>query len=467
MAPALPDTLVRIRLAAVPDIIESMPKQFSPAEFADLACLSIDEVQAYLSSGLLDPEGDGLLDEYDALRLQYIQMLRHRGMTTEEMAAKQRDGSLEVPFLGTQLFRKPGRLYSLEEAAAKLGLTTDQIVSLQTAVGLIGPPTYTDSDLSSFAAAKTVLDSGLPWDAILEVGRVYGDAFRRIGQTEVRLIHNYIHVPLASAGVDDGEIGDQTAKVLSALQPVLGPLLEVFHMSYVMREAARDSVMHLQSKEYGRGGSESLESAIVFVDLTSFTALAQVRGDQIAADVLDRFDVVVRTLVLEHEGTLVKQIGDAFMLAFGDPLDAVRFCLAINEAVQAEEEFLALRIGVHAGPVLYRVGDYVGNTVNLASRLAAEAMPEEILVSEKVAESAQAAGISTVSAGVRLMRGGSEPLQVFRVVHPLGSPERRDPVCGALVGEPPAARLIRDGAEVVFHSEECLRLFLKGEITVS
>ncbi|HKF92205.1 MAG TPA: hypothetical protein VKC52_12115 [Acidimicrobiia bacterium] len=60
----------------------------TPDEFADLVGLSRDKVDSYRSLGLLDPEGDGLLDDLDLVRLDFV---RHRlsqdGYDPESLAA--------------------------------------------------------------------------------------------------------------------------------------------------------------------------------------------------------------------------------------------------------------------------------------------------------------------------------------------------------------------------------------------
>jgi len=58
------------------------------------------------------------------------------------------------------------------------------------------------------------------------------------------------------------------------------------------------------------------------------------------------------------------------MLTFARPADAIEFGLAMDRFVDAEPQFPALHIGAHHGSVLYREGDYVGGTVNLAARVA-------------------------------------------------------------------------------------------------
>jgi class 3 adenylate cyclase len=204
-----------------------------------------------------------------------------------------------------------------------------------------------------------------------------------------------------------------------------------------------------------------MEATILFVDLASFTPLAQVHGDEVAAGVLDRFDALVRTIVLDHHGSLVKQIGDAFMLTFAAPADAVRFAIALDEAVAREENFPAIRAGAHAGPVLYRLGDYVGHTVNLASRIAALAEPNEILATEEVAGAATFEGIVVDEVGDRDIRGVVGSVRLFRITRTgvRATRRERDPVCGMLVTEP-AGRLIVGGFEFVFCSQDCLRRFL-------
>ena len=57
-------------------------------------------------------------------------------------------------------------------------------------------------------------------------------------------------------------------------------------------------------------------------------------------------------------------------------------------AVETQDEFPAVHIGAHHGTVLYRDGDYVGNTVNLAARVAGASSSGQFLVTASVAEGA-------------------------------------------------------------------------------
>jgi class 3 adenylate cyclase len=61
------------------------------------------------------------------------------------------------------------------------------------------------------------------------------------------------------------------------------------------------------------------------------------------------------------------------MLTFTEAASAVRCALELDRRATAEPRFPAVRSGIHYGTVLYRDGDYVGATVNPASRVADEA----------------------------------------------------------------------------------------------
>jgi class 3 adenylate cyclase len=192
-------------------------------------------------------------------------------------------------------------------------------------------------------------------------------------------------------------------------------LVTTMYQVYLRRSLAAHARSHLDPREEGAPAG-SLRTTIVFVDLALFSSLADAEGDEEAMRVIDRFDQTVRAVSLEHEGRLVKQIGDEFMLVFRDAAAAVRFAVEVHETMARLERFVALRTGIHTGSVLYRVGDYYGHAVNVAARIASMAMPNAILVTEPVAKAAADVGIGVEEIGVRSLRGMQEPLPLYRVV---------------------------------------------------
>ena len=122
----------------------------------------------------------------------------------------------------------------------------------------------------------------------------------------------------------------------------------------------------------------------MFVDLSGFTSLAEAMGDETSVRVLARFGHIVRDATGRFDGSVVKQIGDAFMLVFPEARSAVACALDVERQTAVEPQFPAVRTGIHWGQVLYREGDYFGTTVNLASRAEHLARAGEIVVTEDV-----------------------------------------------------------------------------------
>ena len=87
-----------------------------------------------------------------------------------------------------------------------------------------------------------------------------------------------------------------------------------------------------------------------FLDIASFTTLTETGGDDAAMRILDRIDDIVRPLVVDHGGKVVKQVGDGFMLAFRDPAAAVQFAIETQAELARDPDLPAIRVGINTGP---------------------------------------------------------------------------------------------------------------------
>jgi hypothetical protein len=123
-------------------------------------------------------------------------------------------------------------------------------------------------------------------------------------------------------------------------------------------------------------------AAIAFLDLTGYTALAEDRGDQAAAELAADLASVVQEAAQEHGGRPVKWLGDGVMYHFADPGRAILGGLDLVEQTEKAVSVPA-RIIINAGTVIAQEGDYFGRTVNIAARIADYARPHEVLVSEE------------------------------------------------------------------------------------
>ena len=162
-------------------------------------------------------------------------------------------------------------------------------------------------------------------------------------------------------------------------------------------------------------------AAIVFTDLVGFTAYTDVHGDRAAVEVLDRQSNIVDG-ELAGRGRIVKELGDGLMLWFdGGPagIEVARSVLASVSAARDRDEFpLAVRMGMHVGDVVERGDDFVGQTVNIAARVADLAGPGELLVTEEAVRSldgnAPTAAFRPV--GPTRVKGVGAPIWLHRLV---------------------------------------------------
>lgn len=184
-----------------------------------------------------------------------------------------------------------------------------------------------------------------------------------------------------------------------------------------------------------------------FVDLAGFTALTEAHGDLEAADLVDRF-AELTVAAIEGDGRMVKTIGDAVMLVFGEPAAAVAGLGRLFASVVAQVGFPILRAGIHQGPAVERAGDFIGAAVNLTARIAEQAHGGQTLGSEPIATAARAAGVDVVDLGSFELRNVGEPVELFDVrLGPSVGGGTIDPVCRMWVEREHAAGRLRYAAD--------------------
>jgi len=127
----------------------------------------------------------------------------------------------------------------------------------------------------------------------------------------------------------------------------------------------------------------SKDRAILFADISGSTALYELLGDKPAAKAIDAALGALKEVISARDGQVVKTIGDELMVVFNNPEAA---CEAAREMQQRMSAWpptsgakLAIRIGFHYGQVLEDKGDFWGDGVNTAARLAGLAKAGQIL----------------------------------------------------------------------------------------
>ena len=169
----------------------------------------------------------------------------------------------------------------------------------------------------------------------------------------------------------------------------------------VVSEIAKDGTYELKL------GGENRDVAVLFVDIRGFTPLSESLEPEQVVDILNSYLELTTSCIFKHGGTLDKFIGDATMAVFNAPFDTEDYIykavLTAWDIVQGgnkiEEQFIkrygktvGFGVGVNCGPaVVGNIGcefrmDYtsIGDTVNTAARLEANAPKGTVYISENV-----------------------------------------------------------------------------------
>ena len=152
-----------------------------------------------------------------------------------------------------------------------------------------------------------------------------------------------------------------------------------------------------------------------FVDLAGFTALTDAHGDEHAIATVKNFQEHVRRCLAPGDA-LVKTIGDAVMLAFPQPSEAMCALESILDAEHTESTGMLLpRAGAHHGAAIRDGDDFYGHAVNIAARVAAQAAGDQLLVTNAVAMAARDRGHVITHVGSVSLRNIAEPIDLYDV----------------------------------------------------
>ena len=160
---------------------------------------------------------------------------------------------------------------------------------------------------------------------------------------------------------------------------------------------------------------------ILFTDIVESTTLTQALGDEAAMALLDLHNAVVRNALTGLGGREVKHTGDGIMASFVSAAAAVKCATRIQRelakhAESQRDRAVKVRIGAAAGEPVERHDDLFGCTVQLAARLCSHASPEQILVSNAIAELCLGKGFLFQDVGDVALKGFDRPVRAHAVV---------------------------------------------------
>jgi len=163
-------------------------------------------------------------------------------------------------------------------------------------------------------------------------------------------------------------------------------------------------------------------TAVMLADVVNYSRMMSRSEDETH----DRFAAHSRELIdptiNKYNGRLVRSMGDGILVEFASSVDAVRCALDIQRGLAArqvnEPDRMQLRIGINTGDVLVDQRDIYGNSVNIAARLEALALPGTVCVSQSIYDQTRAQPeFFFGDRGTRRVKNIPYPIHVYEVAY--------------------------------------------------
>jgi adenylate cyclase len=391
----------------------------STEELAGLVPCPIEQVQRLTELGILQPDEEERFDSSQVHVVRLMAGFEAAGISVEDVARGVRSGQLSFP-LGLFMLEPAPITTSYEQLASDVGTSGELVRRLSSEFGIApgADDRVRSEDAEILLLVLRTLGSAND-DDLSRFARLYGGSIERLVAAGIEFFDRAIRMRIGASSLPDEEKdtlvyekGGEFAYLVSRLTP----WLQRRHRERILVEYLV-SVTEGFMDERGIAPRQPRQlPAIAFLDLSGYTALAEERGDEAAAEVAAGVADVVQDVAVGHGGRPIKWLGDGVMMYFADPSAAVVSGLDLVEETERAISAPA-RVGINAGPVVVQEGDYFGRTVNVAARIADYAAPREVLVSEQAREAAaNAVAIAFELVGDVALRGVPRPVRLHRAV---------------------------------------------------
>jgi adenylate cyclase len=295
---------------------------------------------------------------------------------TEQRGAPAFDPSLLIDVAGDFLF-DGGPTLTQREVAERSGMSLELANSLWRYLGFPevedDKVAFTEADVEALRVTKRLLDLGvLEEDRLPQFVRSLGRTFARLADWQTRLL-------LGVLRTGEGDDGQPPLDVLAEVVPMVEQVQGYVWRRHLLATASRVALRDVRSET-------ERQLVVGFVDIVGYTSRSRQMSPRALGAMVEWFERVVTELVVQHGGQVIKTIGDEALFTLDDPTEAALLALELVERAEADDQFPDVRVGLAHGPVLARLGDVFGSTVNIAARLTSVARPARVLVDHDLAE---------------------------------------------------------------------------------
>lgn len=160
----------------------------------------------------------------------------------------------------------------------------------------------------------------------------------------------------------------------------------------------------------------------MFTDIKGFTSKTANKSRKELHNMLELHDALIKPIFKEFGGKIIKTIGDAFLVTFTSPTEAVLCGMKIQKVLAKHNEhnehgdILEVRVAINSGEVTLKGKDIFGDPVNIAARLEGVAEAGDVYFTEAVYLSMNKSEIPTADVGYRHFKGIPEDIKVYKVL---------------------------------------------------
>jgi class 3 adenylate cyclase len=162
---------------------------------------------------------------------------------------------------------------------------------------------------------------------------------------------------------------------------------------------------------------EAQVRVILMTDLIGATPMLETVGAHNFVGILSQVYTQMSTIVSKNDGVLISFIGDGMLAAFEKGANAIRAAFAIQDwldGVNGLSEF-GTRMGLAAGAVIRSEGSFLGDTVNIASRVCSVAAAGQIVAADSVLALGLDDGIEARALQLPVLKGALERIGVYQL----------------------------------------------------
>ena len=171
---------------------------------------------------------------------------------------------------------------------------------------------------------------------------------------------------------------------------------------------------------------------VMFTDIKGFTERTSQSSRIELRDMLKEHEDLLLPVLADFGGRVVKTWGDAFVVVFESPTNAVLCGVMMQDRLRerntglAERERLEVRVAINTGEVVERDGDVFGEAVNIAARIEGITEASEIYFTESVYLAMNKAEVPSSEVGFRRLKGVPEAIKVYMVIQDRNSEQYRE-----------------------------------------